>query len=415
MMTPLPRELRSDIITALSRSATMGDQNEFILSRWDFESDASVKTKMSIGYCAHLARTNPVPGEGVDALTTAAKSYGPDHDDRRQAAFCGVVLVKRFDIYFNNKEQIGDPTGLSIPLVRGLQTNYPFLDFVASHWIEIKSAFGDEFLQRFTRFSNETEAWSALLSVAHQNPEMASDAEKALEKYEQLGVTAQGLRFLAKVKPRSPQLRAVALKAINGSGDSWMGFLPMDAACEILLDQFKDDQLATDLENLVREHRFTNGPVLALCLGWPDNALVHGLLPHLNDLDPLVAAYVFFSTATIERIVEKLPGQLHQAAFESYWGRYIRRPLLLRLGRDADLSVALYNDLMRDPTPWKKCAYPHAIARTQGLTESARGWAVAEYDIQNSLEHSEFGYDVISGELRSVSYSLKDALLELTI
>lgn len=414
MMAPLPRELRSDIIAALSRSAAIGEQTEFILSRWDSESDASVKAKMSIGYYSHLARMNSVPSESIDALTAAAKSYGPDHYDRRQAAFCGIVSVKRFDIYFDNKEQIGDPTGLSIPLDRGLRTNYPFLDSVASHWTEIKAAFGDGFLQRFTRFSNEPNAWNVLLSVAHQNPAMASDAEMALEKYQELQISAQGLRFLAKIKPRSPQLRAVALKAINGSGASWIGFLPIDAACEILLDQFKDEQLASDLEDLVRKDRFTNGPMLALCLGWPDSALVQGLLSHLNEIDQLVAAYVFFSAATIDRIVEKLPGQLHQAAYRSYWGRYIRRPLLLRLGRDADLSAALYDDLMRDATPGKKCAYPHAIARTQGLTESAREWAVAEYDRQTSLQHTEFGYDVISGDLRSVLYSLKDALLEPT-
>ena len=191
-----------------------------------------------------------------------------------------------------------------------------------------------------------------------------------------------------------------------------MGFLPIDAACEILLDQFKDEHLYADLEGLVRTERFTNGPMLAICLGWPESALVQGLLPYLNSTDQLVAAYAFFSSAPIDRIVERLPWQLHQATYGSFWGRYIRRPLLLRLGRDADLSAALYDDMVRNPTPWKKCAYPPAIARTQGLTESAREWVVGEYDRQNSLEYSEFGYDVIYGDLRSVRYSLKDALWE---
>jgi len=412
MMTPLPRELRSDIIAALSRSAAMGEHAEFILSRWDFESDASVKTDMSIGYHAHLVRTNSIPSESVEALITAAKSYGPDHDDRRQAAFCGAVLTKRFDIYFDYKETIGDPTGLSVPLDRGSRTNYPFLDFLASHWIETKAAFGDGFLQRFTRFSSDTNAWTALIPVAHQNIGLVADVNNAIEQHQELQASAPGLRFLAKTKPRSPQLRVAALKAVNGSGGSWMGFLPIDAACEILLDQFKDEHLYADLEGLVRTERFTNGPMLAICLGWPESALVQGLLPYLNSTDQLVAAYAFFSSAPIDRIVERLPWQLHQATYGSFWGRYIRRPLLLRLGRDADLSAALYDDMVRNPTPWKKCAYPPAIARTQGLTESAREWVVGEYDRQNSLEYSEFGYDVIYGDLRSVRYSLKDALWE---
>jgi hypothetical protein len=412
MMTPLPRELRSAIVAALSRSAAMGEQAEFILSRWDFESDASVKTEMSIGYHAHLVRINSIPNESVESLITAAKSYGPDHDDRRQAAFCGSVLVKKFDIYFENKERIGDPTDLSVPLERGLRTNYPFLDFIASHWTEIKAVFGDGLLQRLTRFSSETNAWNTLLSVAHQNAEMVTDADKALEKYPELQSSAQGLRYLARTKPRSPQLRAAALRAINGSGGSWIEFLPIDAACEILLDQFNDERLSADLEGLVRENRFTNGPMLALCLGWPENALVQGLLPHLNSIDQLVAPYVFFSAATFGRIVERLPSQLHRAAHSPYWGRYVRRPLILRLGRDPEFGEALYEDMLQNPTAWKKCAYPHAIARTQGLTESVREWVVAEYDRQNSLEHSEFGYDVIYGDLRSVLYSLKDALRE---
>lgn len=412
MMTPLSRELRSDIIAALSRSASLGEHTEFILSHWDFESDAGVKTEMSIGYHAHLVRTNSIPSNSVEALLAAAKSYGPDHDDRRQAAFCGAVLARRFDIYFDNKEQIGDPTGLSIPLDRGSRTNYPFLDFIASHWTEIKDAFGDGLLERFTRFSNEIIAWNALLPVAHQNADMVSDADKAMEKYQELQVSAQGLRFLAKTKPRSPQLRAAALKAINGSGASWMDFLPIDAACEILLDQFKSEQLAADLEELVRQNKFTNGPILALCLGWPESNLVQGLLPYLNSTNQLVAAYVFFSAATITRIVEKLPMQLHRAAHNSFWGRYVRRPLVLRLGRDPELGAALYNDMLENPTPWKKCAYPHAIARTQGLTELEREWVIGEFDRQNSLQHSEYGYDVIYGDLRSVLYSLKDALWE---
>ena len=189
-----------------------------------------------------------------------------------------------------------------------------------------------------------------------------------------------------------------------------MEFLPIDAACEILLEQFKDDQLASELEQLVRANRFTNGPLLALTSGWPDSALVQGILPHLNSMEQLVAAYAFFSAAPIERIVEKLPLQLHRAANGSYWGRYIRRPLVLRLVRDADLGVALYEDMVLKPTAWKVCAYPHAIARTQGLNQSARDWVLAEYDRQSSLPYSEFGYDFIDGDLRAVAHSLRDAL-----
>jgi hypothetical protein len=163
---------------------------------------------------------------------------------------------------------------------------------------------------------------------------MRSDASNAIEVYKDIVETAPGLRFLSKTKPRSPQLRAAALKAINGSGDSWIGFLPIDAACEILLEQFKEDRLYSDLERLVRDNRFNNGPMLAISVGWPESSLVQGLLSHLNEIDQLTAAYIFFSAASIDRIIERLPSQLSHSAKTNYWGRYVRRPLLMRLARD---------------------------------------------------------------------------------
>jgi hypothetical protein len=83
---------------------------------------------------------------------------------------------------------------------------------------------------------------------------------------------------------------------------------------------------------------------------------------------------------------------------------------MARLQRDAELSSKLYEDLLNKPTAWKTCAYPHAIARTQGLSSSARDWVIAEYDRQLSLSRSEFGYDLIFGGVRAVVHSLRDSL-----
>jgi len=410
MIAPLSRDLRSDIVASLSRAVAMSEQAESILSRWDSETDASIKTAMSIGYHSHLSSMNKISDENLELLTLAAKSYGPDHDERRQAAFCALALLKKFEIYFEYKETIGQPTGLTVPLERGIRTNFTLLDFVASHWKEIKDAFGDGLLQRLSSFSTEENSWKTLLSVAHQNSEMASDAQKSFEKYPDLQTSPEGLRFIAKARPRSSQLREAAMKAINASARSWMDFLPIDAACEILLDQFKDDRLHTDLLALAQQIPRNNGPMLVLCLGWPESSAVQGVLPHLNSIDQLVAAYAFFSAAPITNILEKLPHQLHHAVQGSYWGRYIRRPIVFRLLRDVDLAGALYDDMISKPSAWRKCAYAHLVARTQGLTQSGREWVLNEYNRQKSLASSEFGYDVIYGGVRSVPHSLKDAI-----
>ncbi len=110
------------------------------------------------------------------------------------------------------------------------------------------------------------------------------------------------------------------------------------------------------------------------------------------------------------QVIERLPSQLSHSAKTNYWGRYVRRPLLMRLARDPELCAALQDDLIKTPTPWKRCAYPHAIARTQGLSNSAREWVVDEYNRQSSLDQSEFGYDMVTSEIRSARYSLMDAL-----
>jgi hypothetical protein len=101
--------------------------------------------------------------------------------------------------------------------------------------------------------------------------------------------------------------------------------------------------------------------------------------------ETLSAESVVSSPSNIKRAFIQPVIWLREAAWSSYWGRYIRRPMISRLERDRDLGSALHDDMMRHPTPWKKSAYPHAIARTQGLAPSAREWVTEEYGRQKSL------------------------------
>jgi len=410
IMTPLPRELREEIVTVLSRSAVMGEHAEAILKLWDYEVDSQIKTKASVGYHSHLARSTELPIAVEEELTRAASSYGPDHHERRQAAFCGITLLKKFNILFENKERIGDPTELFVPLERGFRSNSAFLSFVASHWKELKGIFGDDLAKRFTRFAGQDSTWRILLSVAHECPELSADADSALHTFKYLQSSPAGLRFQSRIRPRSSQLRISALEALNSPAASWMEFLPVDAASEILLDQYRDETLLRDLKDLHHQNQLAIGPILTLCLGWPESEPVQAVMLDLNAANQLVALYAFLSAAPIDRLVDKLPDQLGRAAFDSFWGRYIRRPLAARLLRDSELCTALFNDLLRDPSPARKCNYPLAIARAQGLSQPAREWVIAEYGRQLSLDSSEFAYDFVLGEIRPVASSLKEAL-----
>jgi hypothetical protein len=135
---PLPTVLRYQIADNLTHNHERALVLE-ILGRWDEESEAETKTLASIGYHDFLVKTRSDQAEALAQLQDCIPCYGLDHEERRQAALPGLVLLDQLQILKNKTETVAyEGKRIAIPFERGTKANLVLVDFIGAHWDSIK-------------------------------------------------------------------------------------------------------------------------------------------------------------------------------------------------------------------------------------------------------------------------------------
>src|SRR5439155_9263418 len=107
ILNPLPATLRQAIATYLSE-VDVDDQTALpLLALYDYDRDDAVKIQSAIGYYTRLARTPCDLTHAFNRLADDIVCVGPDFEERRLAAFCGLVILDRLDI-MDSKQDYGD-------------------------------------------------------------------------------------------------------------------------------------------------------------------------------------------------------------------------------------------------------------------------------------------------------------------
>jgi len=168
VLNPLPVSLRGIIAKQLGDGIGDIDYIISLLKNYDFEEDGSVKTIASISYHALLAKSDINQSDAIDYLSKSIICYGHDYEERRQAAFCGVILLNRADLMINAKETfgIGGDRICSISMGSGLSPNIPLKRFILQNWDVLKTTFRDEFYTRINRHDNLLGFWDKFCSFA---------------------------------------------------------------------------------------------------------------------------------------------------------------------------------------------------------------------------------------------------------
>ena len=80
---PLPAHLRLGVVDRLVRLAPEDDFSHNLLSIYDEDTDANVKTAASIGYMISVKRRGEISSSLLDKLNKGLRAVGPDLDERR--------------------------------------------------------------------------------------------------------------------------------------------------------------------------------------------------------------------------------------------------------------------------------------------------------------------------------------------
>jgi hypothetical protein len=424
---PLPTPLRKRIATYLGEGGIDEAFAMSLLKLYDHESDGEIKTQASIGYHMRLKVSGQDVKAAVDTLSQRIVCVGFDYRERREAAFCGLVILDRLDVMINARER-GDNIPCAISVVKGIDLNVPLLRHVLQNWDDLKAALGTEFWSRLFQFNSDSlDLWDVLCMFVDDYPSPRDEALRFLEERTERTAKPNILRFLGRASPRSPLLLEYCVKALCIGEDlaNWenQGNWSMPEA--VIAAELLGMHFGSESDVLTRVMA-TNSPgylhpgmILALCEGWPESEELERIFEvACNQGLPInYTAYMHLISrkSSSEVVFEALMKELSTSERPNQWHSYVvTRPALTRLQVDDILLAMLSEHLQGAPTPSEKATIPRLIGAARGVSPELRAWCLEEMNCQlRGTEPPQIGVDLLNGELRPVVHSLLDALSQL--
>lgn len=427
IINPLPTQLRQNIAAYLSDADIDEKFAISILKDYDTEKDAGVKVQSSIGYHTRLKNSGNSLTEDLAMLTDSISCGGPDHDERRLAAFCGLTILDRLDIMSSAKSKWDSVGKISVDAIQGLDINIPFAQFLLKNWVKIKDHFKDEFWSRIFQHNSSSYIWKNLVRFIDDYPIPKQEALKYYSEYAPRMGEAEALSFLSRSQPSSSLLLDYCLNTLDLSHadlvhnphdrDLNLTYRDKFAAAEILGENFFGNKeslkrIASE-ENKKMAH---DELVLALSEGWPDSEELKDIIGEMKVKrmrcweSTLIRIQCLQSgTITMYKVITRLirswasvpKYRIHEA---------IVRPIVRRLQKDDKLVSFLIQHISVIGTSSDKISIAKLIFNAQGLTPSLKKWAENELDIQLSRKVTESGLDITTGEFISVPHVIYEIL-----
>ena len=425
--SPLPTALRDSIAARLGAGYFSDDFSLPLLGLYDHEQDGDVKAQASIGYHERLKESGRDVGPALQRLAEDVVAYGLDLDERRQAAFCGLVSLNRLDVLKEAREHHGEDRLVKVPLADVVTPNVPMLRHVLQHWDAIKTALGEEPWNRvvFSRLheaaENLDELWEAFCAFADEYPLPRQEALSFFEGREGRTAGPNSLRFLGRAHPGSGLLLDYCLGTLRTGSGGARAFAE-DAgvvAAELLEQHFGGDQkvlrrvVGEDDAALTQEET-----IMALCEGWPDSEELERAYRALQEQQSPMSYTAYFRLAwrkfdsqTFFADFTKALANLSSERLGGSNAQHMVRPITARLRTDDELLALLQERLRSAPTASEKATMPRLIASARGVSADLRDWCIEEMARQIGPDVApELGFDLSAGALLPVEHSLLRAL-----
>ena len=244
--------------------ARLGPEDDFaysLLSDYDQDTDANVKTAAAIGYTKSAKRRNEVSPDLLNKLRECLHAVGFDNNERRQAAFSALLELDHLDIVKaawsgdkNKNTDFGDRRGTNLRLAAHL----------TRHWDRVEKVFGESFWEQVGWVSDDFLTEMA----AH-----TTDSDLLDKIADKLQRGDQTLRIRARQWRGTQRLRDLCFNLVRDFRIRvWVETAPGITAAEILAEQFADDEETLALlEPLVNQGVVSSALVIALSAGWSDS------------------------------------------------------------------------------------------------------------------------------------------------
>ena len=275
---PLPTVFRRYI----ARRATQRFDDEAlgrVLKQCELETDEHAMTQATVGLSYAALATPGGAEERVEVLSRHLHSVGPHFDDRRAAAFGGLLALGRLDAFASAMERPdGDP--LEIDIVGHFRDYAPVLELAAERWEDLKTAMRGSLLGRLSRgYGNPSAFWQAFTPYVSRSSLLGSDFLKYCEDASAM-LEAPELLALSRLRPRSTVLLDCCKRVLTGDFDGQQ-HSPLNIAqstvlaSKLLVADFSGDTSAVSaIVEASGETRGHGGALVGLASQWPDHEIV---------------------------------------------------------------------------------------------------------------------------------------------
>lgn len=423
--TPLPASMRLIIAKYLSEAEVDSDFALSVLDLYDHDCDPGVKVQASIGYHSRLKAANVDLTCALERLNETIVCYGYDYEERRQAAFCGLVILKKLEIMTGAMEKIGSDRIVGIKSVRSFKDSVPHVQFVLENWGYLREYFGDDFWERVFRYKESTYyIWAYLARFADIYPIPRKELLGFLSENIQKTGESEILLFLSRVSPRSQLLWEYCLNSIglskpldpveNSNPDVLISYRDEVTASNIVRSHFGNDEMYLNKIDVDGNKHKYDELVLLLSEGWPNSTQLDQLFDDLEtsgrrcQISTIIRYYSAKADPVrmYKEIIKELRSFLRESS--SVVSEAVSSPLIRRIRKDDRLLELLLLHLRSCSKPTEKICIAKLIYRARGLTPELKKIVEKELEKQLSGNGTEFGLDITSGECLSVPHAFYD-------
>jgi hypothetical protein len=421
--TPLPVSLRSLVVSFLANhNGTLAWANE-LLAQYDLEADPGIKTQMAISHYDQLLQSGQDLNEAKSRLLQEIVAGGPDHVERRQAAFCGLQVLGALNSILTTPA-IYQPGHPHISLYNGLHTNYSLIEFLLANWAPIRAALGEKFWETLSDHGrDEVSVWGTLCLLADNYPAPRMEALEFIRENRKVAIRPQFLEFVARVQPRSALLRDLCLNSLFPTSNDHEN--DPEKAIELLARDFSDDAVAREaIEAKLRGefHMHGHRAMWALCELSPDNPILRQEMDQLRPYFTVNGDWVIQTSFDMALICTAGTSQEVFSVIRfvlrgcrpnyRYFAKGFYRPIARRVALDVDLQDMLRKELPNTPNPSERGSFMSLLLSARGLTPDLREWCRGECNRDLEGIVAPLGMDIITGLIRPVRDFAMAALLE---
>ena len=410
--SPLPANLRLVVVDRLARLGPEDDFAHGLLSDYDEDTDASVKTAAAIGYAKSVKRRNEVSPDLLNKLREGLHVVGSlDNNERRQAPFAALIELDRLDIV---KASWSGDKNKSIDFGDRRGTNLRLAGHLTLHWGRVVRVFGESFWEQGGWVSDD---FLTEMAAHTTDSELLDKIADKLQRGKRERPTTLSLRIRARQWRGTPRLRDLCFSLVRDFRIRiWVETAPGITAAEILAEQFAgDEDTLTLLESLVNQGVVSSALVVALSAGWPDSQAWKKLSEQVERQKLLLPARFHLAAASLpsDEFVDRLSITMSQLQGDIWeFLPSCSRAVAVRFERDAQVREIALSRLEAQPTSAEKINYPSFLLQTNEQSERLHAWMRSEIKRQSEGNRlADIALDLSTGTVRSVGHVLLEHLL----